>query len=468
MRRALAACLAALWLAAPGGAQTDTAEDRPDGGPAAGAQPARPEARSLDELLRAVREGLGRERAENRQREREFEARKDEQARLLARAREDVAALERRSASLETDFETNERQLAELEVRLEEKLGNLGELFGVVRQVAGEAAGNLEASPVSAQFPGRHEALRGLAQSRALPSIEKLEELWYALQQEMTASGKVVRFAAPVIRSDGEDAEQPVIRAGVFTVFSQGRFLRWLPETQRLTELARQPGRQHLATARRFAEASDGFSTLCIDPSRGAILQVLGNVPTLRERVEQGGVIGYAILALGLAAGAVGIVRLVQLAAMGRRVKAQRSTREARADNPLGRVLAAFEANRDADVETLELSLEEAILGEATRMERFLWLIRVGSVVAPLMGLLGTVTGMIRTFQVMTLFGTGDPKLMAGGISEALVTTMLGLCVAIPLVLLHSVLASISRGTVEVLEKQSAGLVAARARESGA
>jgi len=475
MRRQLAILVSFVGLSLPVGAQDATpaataaanaSEAQPDAAAlAAPVRPQRPQAKSLDELLRVVREGFGRERAENRRREEEFKARKEEQARLLAEATATVETLEAHSDSLESAFETNESELGELEETKNAKLGNLGELFGVVRQVAGDTAGSVEASLVNAQFPGRHEFLVELGQSRTLPSIEKLEELWFALQHEMTESGRVVRFPATIVAVGGKKIEAEVIRAGVFTAISDGRFLTWIPESQKLSELARQPSGRHLAAARSFAAATTGAETFAIDPSRGAILQVLVQSPTAGEHVEQGGVIGYAIIALGLAAGIFGIIRIVHLTLVNRKVKAQRAREDPDESNPLGRVIGVFTRNQDVDTETLELKLDEAVLRETSKLERFTWVIQVVSVMAPLMGLLGTVTGMIRTFQVMTLFGTGDPKLMAGGISEALVTTMLGLIVAIPLLLLHSVVSSMSENVTDVLEAQSAGLVASRAEE---
>lgn len=447
-------------------AASESAGSQPDAAaPASPARPPRPQAKSLDELLRVVKEGFGRERVENRRREEEFKSKHEEQGRLLAEATAGVAALESRSDSLEAAFEANESELGELEETRTAKLGNLGELFGVVRQVAGDTAGNVEASLVNAQFPGRHEVLAELGQSRTLPSIEKLEKLWYALQHEMTESGRVVRFPATVVVVGGDRIEAEVTRAGVFTAISDGKFLTWIPESQKLSELARQPSGRYLAVARNFESATTGAETLAIDPSRGAILRVLVQTPNASEQVEQGGVIGYAIIALGVIAGLFGVVRIAQLSVVSRKVKAQRAREAPDESNPLGRVIGVYTRNQDVDAETLELKLEEAVLRETSKLERFAWMIQVVSVIAPLMGLLGTVTGMIRTFQVMTLFGTGDPKLMAGGISEALVTTMLGLIVAIPLLLLHSLLSSMSENVSDVLEEQSAGLVASRAEE---
>ena len=481
MIRLIATLVSIPWLALSAAAQDTTpaatetqaaaAEEQPEVQPDAAAletpaRPARPRAKSLDALLLEVREGFGHERAENLEREERFKTRQAEQAQLLAEALATVAALEARSDSLERSFEKNDVELGELEDSKTQKLGNLGELFGVVRQVAGDTAGNVEASLVNAQFPKRHEFLAELGQSGALPSIEKLEELWYALQHEMTESGKVVRFPARVVAVGGKDTEREVIRAGVFTAVSDGKFLTWIPESQKLAELARQPSGRHVSFAQGFEDATSGAEPLSIDPSRGAILRVLVQSPTAGERVEQGGIIGYAIIALGVLAGLFGLARIAHLSVVSRRVKAQCTSEAADDGNPLGRVLGVFARHKEVDVETLELKLDEVVLRESAKLDRFLWLIQVVSVIAPLMGLLGTVTGMIRTFQVMTLFGTGDPKLMAGGISEALVTTMLGLIVAIPLVLLYSMVSSMSQDVLDVLEEQSAGLVASRAEET--
>ena len=103
-------------------------------------------------------------------------------------------------------------------------------------------------------------------------------------------------------------------------------------------------------------------------------------------------------------------------------------------------MLAAGLEVREADRETQESVLQEAILNQLPRVERGMAVLAVLGAIAPLLGLLGTVTGMIETFRVITLYGTGDPKLMSGGISEALVTTELGLAVAIPIMLCHTFL----------------------------
>lgn len=423
--------------------------------------------KTFDELLRRVEAGWRQDRSENKKREAEFVAAKNEQKRLLEEAIATRKREEKRSADLEALFQKNEIEITELEELLAERLGNLGELFGVVRQVAGETRGHLEGSLVSAQIPGRAEALGELAESKALPSVDQLRGLWSALVQEMAESGRVVRFNAPVIDAGGTETTRAVVRVGVFNAISDGKYLQWSTDagSGKLAELGRQPAGRILASATALEQATSGPVRVSVDPSRGSILRLLVQTPSVRERIEFGGPVGYTIIALGLVTVLFGLARMLYVLIVSRKVAAQKKSKTANEGNPLGRVLKVYADNKTVDAETLELKLDEAVLRESNGMERFLWAIKVVSVVAPLMGLLGTVTGMIRTFQSIMLFGAGNPKMMAGGISEALVTTMLGLYVAIPLVLLHSWLSSMSRGVVDVLDEQSAGLVALQAEQ---
>ncbi|MEE8476654.1 MAG: MotA/TolQ/ExbB proton channel family protein, partial [Myxococcota bacterium] len=362
----------------------------------------------------------------------------------------------------------HEKSLAENEAHLKEQLGQLGELFGVVRQVATDASGLLWDSLVSSQLGPRNELLDRLGRSTELPSTEDLKKLWYELHREMTEQGQVVRYRAPLLTLAGRVEEREVVRAGPFSAVSGGRFLLWEPAQGKLRELTRQPPARYLNTAASFEQATTGFARLAVDPSRGSLLNLLTESPSRVERVQQGGAVGYVIIGLGLVAGLVGLVRLVAVLITSRKVAVQ--TRSDRPDlgNPLGRVLSVLDENREVDPEMLELKLDEAVLREASKLDRFLWLVKTVSVIAPLLGLLGTVTGMIQTFQMITLFGAGDPKMMAGGISEALVTTMLGLLTAIPLVLLSDTLANATQRIMDILDEQSAGLIATHAEDSRA
>lgn len=432
----------------------------------AAAQDAAKPAANLDDLLRRVRERDAIERAEDDRRVADFRSRRAEQQATLEKARAAKAAAEARSAELEAKFEENEKQIPELEETLRARMGTLGELFGVVRQVAGDTRGVVEASLISAQYPNRGEFLGKLGQSRELPSVKDLEGLWFTLQQEMTETGKAVRFPAPVVSTEGSQDEREVIRIGPFVAFSDGKYLQYVSETGKLTELGRQPASRHLATLTSYAAAREGLAGVAIDPSRGQLLSLLIQTPDMRERVDQGGIVGYVTIALGLLGLLVVAQRLIVLGVVGRKMKTQASRDEPDAGNPLGRVIAAYHENRAADVETLELKLDEAILREVPALERGITLIRVVSVVAPLLGLLGTVTGMIQVFEAITLFGAGDPRLMADGISQALVTTVIGLVVAIPMTLLHSFVSSRSKALVQILEEESVGLIAAHAESA--
>jgi biopolymer transport protein ExbB len=212
-----------------------------------------------------------------------------------------------------------------------------------------------------------------------------------------------------------------------------------------------------------------GVHAFYADPSRGAILGLLKQKATLSERYHAGGVVGYIITVMLLIGLGLGVFKIIQLYGVGNAIKAQLKNTNAPSDkNPLGRILAVYQNNKHADVENLELKLDEAILGELPRIESGINLIKIFSAIAPLLGLLGTVLGMIATFQQITLFGTGDPRIMAGSISMALVTTAQGIIAALPLILMHSVVASRSKSIVHVLDEQTAGIIAAHAEKEQA
>ena len=421
------------------------------------------QSKSLDDLLKRVKQGYAAERATIKKREAEFKSARDRQATLLAAAERELKAAEQLSVDLETQFQANELRLTELETTLRTRLGTMGELFGVVRQVAGDTAAQIDASLVSSQIPNRKPKVEALAQSESLPSIAELEHLWYALQQEMTESGKVARYKTMVSDTDGQRRERDVVRVGAFNVISDGNYLQYLTDVSTLATLPRQPPGRFLSSASALENSQSGFTRFALDPSRGAILGLLIEAPSVEERIALGGTIGYIVIGLGIFAFLVGVIRLVGLSLANMKIGSQLKSKEARGDNAVGRMLQVYEANKSIPAEDLERKLDEVIVRESAAFERFLWIVKVVAVAAPLMGLLGTVTGMIRTFQAITLFGTGDPKLMAGGISEALVTTMLGLVVAIPLVLFHAVLSNLSRRMVDIVEEQAAGVVARRA-----
>ncbi|MBW2714163.1 MAG: MotA/TolQ/ExbB proton channel family protein, partial [Deltaproteobacteria bacterium] len=390
---------------------------------------------SLDELLRQVKQGSARDQKENAAREREFLSEKRKQESLLAQARKTRQNEERRSERLEARFRDGEDELARTQELLRNRLGDLGELFGVVRQVAGDTIGTVDGSLVSAQFPGRGESLTSTAKSKELRSIEQLEHLWFVIQQEMTESGRVVRFSGNLIDAGGQSVQREVIRVGSFTATSDGKFLDYNPVTKRLVELPSQPAGRHTSAIKDLQKATSGIVGASVDPARGAILGLLIQKPDLLERIQQGRIVGKIIITAGLACLVLSLFVMIRLMKTGAAIKKELGRSQPDVSNPLGRVLSVYFKNPTVDVETLELKLDEAIVKEVPGIERWIFVLRLGAVLAPLLGLLGTVTGMIETFQSIMLFGTGDPKVMAGGISSALVTTVLGLTVAIPLTL---------------------------------
>ncbi len=420
-----------------------------------------PQATSPDDLLEKVRQGFVVEKREDTERVQIFERRRDEQAQMLADAKAREAREEARSQALEKEYQEKEVKIAELEEALAERMGNLGELFGVTRQIAGDTRGLVEASITTSQFGrDRVDFLETLGASKELPSIEELTKLWAEMLQEMNEQGKVVSYETQVYTPTGIETRE-VTRAGVFTVISNGEYLLWDPNKGQLQQLSRQPPSRFLDTIGEYTAGEAGSLTgLAVDPSSGSLLAVLIETRELIERLPDGGAVGYTVIALGLIAFALGVVKMLWLFVVSRKVNAQKKNANPDTSNPLGRILAVAKDNPDADREQLELMLDEVVLRESGKLESLVWLVRIVSVVAPLMGLLGTVTGMIRTFQSITLFGAGDPRMMAGGISEALVTTMLGLVTAIPLVLLHAALANNTKKIVDTLDEQSAGLIA--------
>jgi biopolymer transport protein ExbB len=427
-------------------------------------------AQSLDELAEAVREAAVSEARINQEREARFVREREQQRELLALARQELAGENSRSDRLKGDYDRNEKSLAELETTLAERMGNLGELFGVARQAAGDVQSVLEDSMVTAQRPGRTVFLDDLAQRRELPTVAELRRLWSVMVTEIAESGKVARFNAPVERTSGATEELEVIRVGVFNAVTNGTYLDWdiRKSRENFIELARQPAARFARMAVGLQAAQTGAAVpVAVDFTRGQILRAVVSSKTALERVrEDGGAVGYVIIAIGVLGLSLCGWKFISLFRTGSRMRSQINGDTVIGSNPLGRVLAVYSSNPETDIETLELKLDEAILRETAPIESGLSFIRVLYVVAPLLGLLGTVVGMIGTFQMITLFGTGDPRMMAGGISTALVTTVMGLIVAIPLTLLHSYLQGRARMLIQVLEEQAAGIIA-RSAERG-
>ncbi|MBA6350213.1 MULTISPECIES: MotA/TolQ/ExbB proton channel family protein [unclassified Colwellia] len=428
------------------------------------------QATSLDDLLSQLAQGKIAQSKQNQDREAEFNAKKSQQTQLLNQARQQRDQAINLSTQLEKNFQDNDVTLGNNTDALNKRMGELKELFGVLQQVAGDTRSKFQTSVISAQIPGRGQFLDEFAQSMGssskLASIEEIERLWFELQREMTQSGKVHKFSREIVLANGEKSQADVVRVGGFNLVSQGKYLEYIDETASVAQLMRQPSSRYLSSANALTSSTNQVVPFALDPTGGSILGLLVQAPDLQERVEQGGAVGYVILAIGLIGLLIAIERFITLFFIGSKVNRQLKSDQASNDNPLGRVMLVQDKNPLDNVETLELKLSESILKEVPVLTTRLTFIKIISVVAPLIGLLGTVTGMINTFQAITLFGTGDPKLMAGGISQALVTTVLGLVVAIPMVFISTLLNTRSRGIINILQQQSAGILAERSESS--
>ena len=425
-------------------------------------------AKSLDELLEFVKQGQVNEAKENKAREARFLAEKTSQAKALSEAKKTRTEEERRSTRLEKIFDENKEKITIKRAALNEAKGSLNELFGHINSTAGDMRENFNLSLVSSEYPNRGEFFTDLIEKLkgdALPTISEIERLWFEIQREMIESGRIVQYTATVATPAGDDIEAQVTRVGSFNIVTNdGQYLKYSDDS--LSILPRQPSSAFVGWASDLANADEGYSRFGIDPTGptgGSLLAAFIDTPTLSERWHQGKQVGYVITTVGVFAMLLAAWRFVVLTRVGRQVNAQLQSSTPSTENPLGRVLAVAGDNASTDTETLELKLNEAVLKEIPALENSLTLLKIIAAVAPLLGLLGTVTGMIITFQAITIFGAGDPKTMASGISSALITTVLGLIVAIPTLLAHTVVNGRAKRVIHVLEEQAAGIIARNA-----
>jgi biopolymer transport protein ExbB len=425
-------------------------------------------ATSLDELLEQTRSARTREQQANEEREKKFIAERNKQSELLTTARSSLAGERQRGAALQAAYDANEKKLTELQAQVETKAGNLGEMFGVVRQVANDFSSVVHNSIISAQYPDREDFVAKLAGAKSLPSMSDLERFWFELQREMTESGHIARFKAKVVTPDGKPLDTTVVRVGAFNASVQSDYVQYLPAQKQLAVMARQPTGDFRSAAKRLVDSSEGYVSSVVDPTRGVLLSIYAQRPNVVERIERGESIGYVIILVGVVGALLAIYQFFYLATVRGKVRNQLKFPDApEADNPLGRVLATFKGEvqrveKEQEAEIVELRISEAVLKEVPKLERFQSFLRLAVAAGPLLGLIGTVAGMIITFQSITESGSSDPKLMASGISQAMIATLLGLGIAVPLLFANAWLSSLSKGIVQILDEQSTGLLAER------
>ncbi|HAZ61975.1 MAG TPA: flagellar motor protein MotA [Gammaproteobacteria bacterium] len=415
----------------------------------------------LDELLEALRTERAEQAIALSGREARFRAELDQRKQILEEARAELARERAESDRLRAAFDANQQKLREQETVLAERTADLGDLGSIIRQVAGEVAAITAESMAGAHDPARSQAATVLVQGKDLPTLAEVEGLWSLMLEEIAAGQRIRRDSLPIVAADGLKRPVEVTRVGPFTAWADGTFLRYLPDTAGFLSPARQPSARLRAVMAGYHAGQ--ANEVVIDPTRGSLIALEGQRADLRERLHQGGVIGYVILGLGAVGLLAALLRMLNIGLVRARMDGSRRHGQASENNPLGRLIRVSRDNPGLDAEALGLRLDEAVLAETPRLQRGIGFVALMAAIAPLLGLLGTVTGIIETFQAITLFGTGDPRLMSSGISQALVTTVMGLVVAIPMLLLHNLLHERSGELVARLDEQAAGLVAERA-----
>ena len=434
------------------------------------------QASSLGDLLYLVESDRIAESEEYRQRLQQFEQNANQQQEFLDITDARIVDQEQTQAQLSDTFEANEVIIRDKRETLRDRRGDLNELFGTLQGVAGDFLSTFQNSLISAQYPGRVEAVSDFIEKAGSTihqlEIAEIERFWFFMQQEMTESARVVSYNAEVTLPTGESTNRRITRIGAFNAISDGDYLSYNGEIGHLQVLPKQPDSGIVAAAISLESASSGLTKVGIDPTGGVGGQVMANLvnfPSAEEQVRaNAGVIGNIIITVGVIGMLLGFYRLLVLTLVSIKVRNQLKTDRPVDNNPLGRVLLVAEANPASDTETLELKLGEAILHETPSLESLLTIIKMIATIAPLGGLLGTVTGMIVVFQQITVYGAGDPTIMAGGISSALMTTVLGIVVAIPTIFIHTVLKSRSDSIIHILEEQATGMIAAKAERAAA
>lgn len=423
-------------------------------------------AASLEELSQMVREASISDTQESRERIAAFQRQQEQQQSMLNAANAERDREEQRSEELKSTYDENELVIADKQQQLNERLGTLRELFGHLTGFIGDVRESIDTSIVSAQYPGRTDFMEDMVAQMAsqteLPSIENINRVWSETLDQIIEGGKVVEFTAPV----GDNPAREVVRVGNYNLVSNGEYLTYDPNTGRISVLPSQPsGYQRIAQAlQNNPQAINEFGVDPTGPTGGSFLGALVAMPSWGERLStQGGLVGYVLMGLLSVAILIAILKFIQLTLVSGKIRAQLKSDTANTNNPLGRILAVHESSPNVDTETLELKLNEAILRERPGIEAWLNALKIIAAVGPLLGLLGTVTGMILTFQGIALYGAGDVGGMAGGISQALITTVWGLIVAIPTILLHTLVNSQAMRIIHILDEQAAGIVAEKA-----
>ncbi|MEI7948971.1 MAG: MotA/TolQ/ExbB proton channel family protein [Gammaproteobacteria bacterium] len=423
----------------------------------------------LDDVLNKAKATRAAEAALYAQRAKEYNAMSDaEKQRAMQQASANRAAVQSQVDVKARKYSENDLAITQMNKQLQEQARKLGltEIFGSARQIAGDNAIHLKQSLVSAQFADdRVQFLTSVASAERVLTPKQLERLALEMQREMTADSEVVTYKGMVVEANGNPITADITRIGPFTAVANGKFLTYIPALSRLSMLRRQPAESELMhEAAALQSTSTGYVEAVVDSTRGTLMGMYVERPNMNERIQKGEEVGYVIITVGVLGVLAFLFQLAYLIMARMGVSTQmRDLQHPKRNNALGRVLLAFKGDSskiEENAEVAELRISEAVMREVPKLERFQPFLRLAVAAGPLLGLVGTVWGMIRTFQSITESGSSDPKLMAGGIGQAMIATVLGLGVAVPLLFGNALLTSLSRSIVQLLDEQSTGMLA--------
>jgi biopolymer transport protein ExbB len=400
-------------------------------------------------LLQQVQKTLAAQQQQEDSRLLKFQQRSDNKAVILAELQQQFAQQSLKQQQLVDKFNQQQQLQALLQTQLKQRSVELSTVFSVTKLQAAAFSKSISSSLSNGAFTQRQKDLE-FSSKLTVPTLTEIKGLWFLMLQEMIASSSVQAYEADIVDAKGVTRRASVHQFGEFAALDeQGRYLRFNESSNKLQVIAQRSDSLQQQARDYIAGKSN---LLVIDPKKGELLLQSTQVPTFEQRVHQGGLVGYIILGLGFLGLLIASWRVLYMLMIDIKIKRQRSAAPNK-NNPLGRVMLAVQGERDAS--RAELLIDKGMLAEIPRLERCHSLVKLLAAVAPLLGLLGTVTGMIETFQSITLLGTSDPKLMAGGISQALITTVMGLCVAIPLLFCHSFISNRSRILLQLIQQQS-------------
>ena len=429
-------------------------------------------------VVREVREDLGKARNEKALTRAEVAQKrtglKQNLNLLKSQVKQENAAL----LADEKRLEAIREERLELERTIRAHTGHMKELDAVLRDFARDFSGLAERSPYSAEDPERLVTLKDFLNKEKVLGIKDIRTLVALAFKDMAASSQIIRRKGAIVDRQGREVESEIIRLGNLTAIYHENgnvgYLNMSPASGRLLAAA-SPG---WGVRRNLKTYFDGDAdAVYMDISGGAAVKQLSRRTTFWEQIQSGGLLIWPILFVGLVAAILVLERLFFLGRVSQNTdklmthvtelveagdyKGAMDTAKSQSGRPTGNVLKAGLEQQGQPRDIIESSLAEAILKETPRLERFLPALKVLAAIAPLLGLLGTVTGMINTFHVITVYGTGDPRLMAGGISEALITTQLGLAVAIPILVITALLGRKASRIASDMEEKAMALIAA-------